>query len=96
VSFRRKARDLGLLRGELVQRVGGPLAGTQPGRLQLDTRALGERLYSKVREQLVSGSQLVASVQASALAPQPLAVERCVRASCTRILVRPSRVMASR
>ena len=41
MSLRREARDLQLLRGELVDRLGGPFTGPLAGRLQLDARALG-------------------------------------------------------
>src|SRR6187200_588452 len=76
VSLRRKARDLQFLRGELVDRVGGPSAGPLTCRLQLDSRALGEGLHSEVREEVVSDAQLVTRVEAAALPSQPLAVEQ--------------------
>jgi hypothetical protein len=61
---RRKAGDLGLLRGELVNRVHTPLAGTLARRLQLDPRPLGERLHPEVGEELVgqSGGQPISWV----------------------------------
>jgi hypothetical protein len=76
VSLRGKARDLCLLRGELVERAHGPLPGPLAGRLQLDPGALGERLHPEVGEKLVGDSQFLACVKASALPSQPLAVEQ--------------------
>ena len=95
LSLRGKAGDLCLLWSELVQSRHGPLAGTLACRLQLEPRALGERLHAGVSEELVGGSKLLARVEAPALTPKPLAVDEWVRASCTRILVRPSRLIAS-
>ena len=69
------ARDLRFLWSELVSRIHGSFAGTLTCRLQLEPCALGERLHSTVCEEFVSGSQLLASVQAPVLAPQPFAVE---------------------
>ena len=54
----------------------GPFAGALAGRLQLDPRALGERLHPEVGEEVVGDPQLLARVKASALASQPLAVEQ--------------------
>ena len=45
---------------------------------------------------LVRQPQLLARIDAAVLAAQPLAVDRCVRASDTRTRVRPSRSIASR
>jgi hypothetical protein len=74
--MRRKARDLRLLRGELVERVHGPLAGALACGLQLGPGALGERLHPEVGEEVVGDPQLLACVKASALASQPLTVEQ--------------------
>ena len=46
------------------------------GRLQLDPRALGERLRPEAGEEVVGGAQLLARVHAPAFASQPLAVEQ--------------------
>ena len=70
-----KASDLRLLRGQLVQRVHGPPAGTLTCRLQLEPCPLGERVHSGVSEELVRGSQLLAGIQTPALTPKPFAVE---------------------
>src|SRR5215207_108448 len=69
VTFGRKAGDLRLLRSEVVARVHGPLSRALPRRLQLEARALGERVDAEVPEQLVGGPQLLASLEAPALAP---------------------------
>ena len=61
-SLRGKAGDLCLLWSELVQSRHGSLAGTLARRLQLEPRALGERLDSGVSEELVGGSQLLPSI----------------------------------
>src|SRR5207302_3637444 len=45
VSFRRQARDLRLMRRQLVERVDRPLPGMLAGRLQLDARPFRERLH---------------------------------------------------
>jgi len=74
--MRDEARDLGLLRGELVKGVHGPSAGALAGRLQLDPRALGEGLHPEVGEELVGDPQLLAGVEASALPSQPLAIQQ--------------------
>src|SRR3954464_15098544 len=47
VPLRREAWDLKLPRGQLVDRLRGPLAGMLAGRLQLDPSALGERLHAE-------------------------------------------------
>src|SRR4051812_1686116 len=77
-----KASDLRLLWGQLIQGVHGPLAGALTGRLQLEPRALGERLHPGVSEELVGDPQLRASIESPPLTPQPLAVEEV----CTREL----------
>ena len=47
-------------------------------------------------EQLVGGAQLLARVDAAALAPQPLAVDQVGAGELPRMRVRPSRSIASR
>ena len=76
----RQPRDLGLLGGELAAGLDGALAGRLAGGQQLARGALGERLGAHRGEQLVRGAQLLARVEAAALAAQPFAVEQ-VRAS---------------
>ena len=51
------------------------LRGILTGRLQLQPSALDERLHAEVCEELVGDSQLLASIDTSAVAPKPLAVE---------------------
>ncbi len=51
--MRCKAGDLRLLRGELMERVHGPLAGALARGLQLDMRALGEPSGTKTRSRRV-------------------------------------------
>ena len=72
----RQARDLGLLRGQLVPRLDAALAHRLSGGLQLALSALRERSRSHLREGLVGCSQLLASIDAAVLAAQPLAVEQ--------------------
>jgi hypothetical protein len=52
-SLRREARDLELLRGELVACIHGPLASTLAGRLEFDPCALSERFHPEVGQELV-------------------------------------------
>src|ERR1700689_2263786 len=47
VAVRREARDLHLLRSELVSRIHASFAGTLARRVQLEPCALGERLHPK-------------------------------------------------
>jgi hypothetical protein len=42
------------LGGQVVARVDGPFAGALAGRLELDPRALGERLHAELRERFVA------------------------------------------
>src|SRR4029077_13305001 len=75
VPLRRKTRDLSLLRGQLVERVDRPLPGMLAGRLELDTRALRERVHAEFREHLVREAQLGAGVHPAPFPSQPLAIE---------------------
>jgi hypothetical protein len=70
-----QARDLGLLRGQLVERLDRALTHGLAGGQQLAPGALGERLHADVREHHVRDSQLLTGVDATVLAPQPLAVQ---------------------
>ena len=58
----REAGDLRFLRGQVVARLDGAFAGALAGRLELDPRALSERLHAELREQLVGAPQLLAGV----------------------------------
>jgi hypothetical protein len=58
----REARDLRLLRGQLVAHLDGSLARVLAGGEQLDPRACGEGFGAHRAEHLVCGPQLVASV----------------------------------
>src|SRR5450755_2515588 len=78
-----QARDLHLLRGQLVERLDRALTHCLAGGQQLAAGALGERLHAHVREHRVSGSQLLAGVDATVLAPQPFAIQE-VRAGQRR------------
>src|SRR5258706_11090716 len=53
VPLRRQARDLRLLRRQLVERVDRPLPGMLAARLQLDARSFRERVHAEFREHLV-------------------------------------------
>src|SRR5438105_13905996 len=75
LPLRGEARDLRLLRGELVERVHGPFAGTLTCRQQLAFGAAGERLGADAGELLKGGAQLLSSVEAAPLATQPPPVE---------------------
>ena len=69
--------DLGLLGGELVAASRRCACGrVSPVAEQLALGALGERLDAHRGEHLVGGAQLLARVQAAALAAQPFAVEQ--------------------
>ena len=70
-----QARNLHLLRRQLVERLDRALSHRLAGRQQLAPSALGERVGADVREHRVSDSQLRAGVDATVLTPQPLAVE---------------------
>ncbi len=58
----REATDLCFLRGQLVARLRGPLAGALAGGLELDPRALGESLRTERGEQLVGTAQVLPRV----------------------------------
>src|ERR1035438_530578 len=78
-----QARDLHLLRGQLVERLDRALTHCLAGGQQLAAGALGGTLPAHAREHRVSDSQLLASVDATVLAPQPFAVQE-VRAGQRR------------
>jgi hypothetical protein len=61
--------------GEVGAVLDGTFTGGRAGSEQLSRGALGERLETHRREHLVGGAQLLASVQAPALASQPFAVD---------------------
>ncbi len=67
--------DLRLLSGELGAGLGGAFAGGLTGGPQLAPGALGECLESNLGEQVVSGAELPACVQSTAVTAQPLAVD---------------------
>ena len=68
-------RDLLLLRRQLTARLVASLAHLLAGREQLPARTLGERLHAHGDEQVVCRSQLLACIDASSDAAQPLSVE---------------------
>src|SRR5271157_5360115 len=68
-------RDLYLLRGELLDRLGRAPAYSLTRGQQLATAALSERLHTHCDEALIGNTQLHARVCAAFLAPQPLAVQ---------------------
>src|SRR6516225_8564408 len=68
--------NLLLLRGELLDRAGAALARLLTRRQQLAAGAFGERLHPDRGEQVIGGAQLLARVQAPALAAQPLPVQQ--------------------
>src|SRR5215468_8949691 len=68
--------DLLLLRRELLACPGAALPRLLACRQQLAAGALGERLHADRVEQVVGGAQLLAPVDAPALAAQPLPVEQ--------------------
>ncbi len=65
--------DLGLLGGEVLARLDGARSGAFASRQELALRPLGERLHTHPDEHLVGGGELVAGVEAPALATQLLA-----------------------
>ena len=88
--------DLRLLRGQLVARLGAALADRLAGGEQLAAGALGERLDAHLGEHVVRRAQLLAGVDAPALAAQPFAVEQMRARELRAQRVRPSRSIASR
>jgi len=74
-TFRREASDVRLLRSELVSRIRAPPPGMLTRRLQLAVCALGERLHAEVVGHFVSDPELLASVRATTLTSEPLAVK---------------------
>src|SRR5580658_891040 len=66
-----EARDLRLLRGQLVECRDGPLAHRLAGGQELAVGALGECLHAHVREHCVRDPQLLAGIDTTVLAPQP-------------------------
>jgi hypothetical protein len=79
------------LAGRLHRAFAGPLARGQ----ELATRAVREGLDAHGGEHVVGAPLLLACVEASALAAQPLPVDEAARANWTRMGVRPSREIAS-
>jgi hypothetical protein len=75
-SLRGKARDLLLLRRELIARVHGPFAGALAGRQQLAFGAARECLGAHACERLMRGAQMVSGVEAAPFASQPLPVKK--------------------
>src|SRR5262249_15872999 len=80
------ARDLPLLRRQLVDRRPIALAGGLAGRSQLGARPLDPRLGTEALECLEGGTELHACVGAAALPPEVLAVEKVG----PRVVERPS------
>src|ERR1700728_3835461 len=75
-SFRGKARNLLLLRSELVERIHGPFAGALAGRQQLPFGAARERLGAHTSEHVEGGAQMLSGVETAAFASQPLHVKK--------------------
>src|SRR5262245_58387546 len=67
--------DVLLLRGELVERVGPPLADLLPSREQFVPGSFRECLRTDSREEFVGSVELMARVDAPALATEPLSVD---------------------
>src|SRR5215467_8319310 len=70
----RQSGDLGFLGGEVVHRVRPALTNGFAGGQEFVTGTFGERLESHVVELLMGDPQLLAGVDATALAPEPFAV----------------------
>ena len=77
-------RDLGLLGGQLVARLHGPLAGRLPGGRSSRRARSANPSTPIASSMLVGAAQLLACVNATALAAKPLAVEQVSRASSAR------------
>jgi hypothetical protein len=76
VAIGGQPRDLRLLGGEVVARLGGPPGHGLAGGQQLATGAFGERLGPGETEHLVRSTQLSSGVHAAAVASEPFAVEQ--------------------
>jgi hypothetical protein len=75
-----KPGDLRLLSCEVGPGLVDASSGCFAGCRKLAARALGERFHPDLSENVMCGAELVASVDSSALAPQPLTVEQvCAR-----------------
>src|SRR5437588_2170335 len=73
--FAREPRDLSFLRGEVIAGLDAARADMLARGQQLALGPLGERLGPHRVEHLKCGAQLLASVEAAPLPPQPFAVE---------------------
>src|SRR5262245_50799452 len=72
----REARNVLLVRREVVAGVVATLADRRAGREQLVARAFGETMRADRAEHLMRDPQLLARVRSAAFAAQPLAVEQ--------------------
>src|SRR4051794_4794800 len=72
----RQARDLALLRRQVVAALDRPLAYLAARSQQLVTCALGKRLHPDRHEHFVGGAELLARIDPAILAAQPLPVEQ--------------------
>src|SRR5690242_489907 len=59
----REAGDLCFLRRQVIARLDRPFAGVLAGRLELDSRTLGERFHPELRAQSVGAVELLARVE---------------------------------
>src|SRR4051794_24688686 len=75
-ALERQARDLPLLRSQIVARLDRPLAHCLPRREQLTRGSLGESLHPDRRELVVGGTELDTCVGPAFLASQPLSVDQ--------------------
>src|SRR3954470_13210374 len=71
-----QARDLALLRRQVVARIDRPLAYLLACRQKLLACALGERLHPDRDEHFVGAAQLLPRVDPAVLAAQPLPIEQ--------------------
>jgi hypothetical protein len=73
-------RDPGLLGSQLLAELGGRLSGAPaggfPGGHQLAAGPFGERFHAYLGEHVVGGAQLLACVEPTVLAAQPLAEQQ--------------------